>query len=106
MHKVIRLSGRYVMNILLSIDQLANSVLLGDPDETICSRIGRIKRKWGGRVPARRPVTWLADKLLELIDKGHAIDSIEEGKGSQGLVDRPPPKEESAGLISSTWRPA
>ena len=32
---------RFVVNYLLAIDQLANTLLLGHPDETISSRLGR-----------------------------------------------------------------
>ena len=32
---------KYLKNILISIDQLANTLLLGSPDETISSRLGR-----------------------------------------------------------------
>ena len=39
------LASRYLWNVLLSLDQLGNSLLGGDPDETISSRVGRIKRK-------------------------------------------------------------
>lgn len=84
-----KLLGRYAMNVLLSLDQLGNSILLGDPSETISSRIGRIKVKWGGKVPLRRPITRLTDIVLEKIDPGHTIDAIEDGEGHDGLVDKP-----------------
>lgn len=32
---------KYIRNILISIDQFANTVLGGDPDMTISSRLGR-----------------------------------------------------------------
>lgn len=81
--------GKYIMNILISLDQLGNSILLGDPDETISSRIGRIKQKWGGQVPWRRPVTRVTDWVLERIDPGHSLDAIEPDEGSDGLVNKP-----------------
>lgn len=81
--------GKYIMNVLISLDQLGNSLLLGDPDETISSRIGRIKRKWGGRIPWRRPVTRIADWVLEQIDPGHSLNAIEPDEGADGLVDKP-----------------
>ena len=81
--------GRYLMNILISIDQLGNSILCGDPDETVSSRIGRIKRKWGGRIPRWRVFTRMADWTLERIDPGHSIDAIEDDEGGNGLADRP-----------------
>ncbi len=32
---------KYIKNILISIDQLVNTFLGGDPDETISSRLGK-----------------------------------------------------------------
>lgn len=32
---------RFIINLLIAIDQLANTVLLGHPDETLSSRLGR-----------------------------------------------------------------
>ena len=32
---------RIIINLLLAVDQLANTALLGHPDETISSRLGR-----------------------------------------------------------------
>lgn len=32
---------KYLYNILIGIDQLANAILGGDPDETISSRLGK-----------------------------------------------------------------
>ena len=81
--------GRWAINILLSLDQLLNSILLGDPDETVSSRIGRIKQKWGGSVPLFRPITRITDKILDKIDPGHSLDAIEEDEGEDGLVDKP-----------------
>jgi len=81
--------GKYCVNILLSLDQLLNSILAGDPDETCSSRIGRIKRKWGGAIPRWRVFTRITDAILERIDPGHSIDAIEEDEGGAGLVDRP-----------------
>lgn len=79
---------QYTWNLLISLDQLANVLFfLGDPDETVSSHIGRVKRRNGGRVPRHRVVMRLLDKILEKIDPGHSIDSIEEDEGGDGLVD-------------------
>ena len=42
----------YLMRVLIAIDQLANAVLLGAPDETLSSRAHRAWRdgKWFGQV--------------------------------------------------------
>jgi len=36
---------QFIFNLLLSIDQLANTILLGHPDETLSSRLGKAKGK-------------------------------------------------------------
>jgi hypothetical protein len=33
---------QYIYNLLIAVDQLINAVLLGDPDETISIRLGRV----------------------------------------------------------------
>ncbi len=32
---------QYIWKVLLALDQLGNTILLGDPDETISSRLGK-----------------------------------------------------------------
>ncbi len=49
--------GKWLLNILISIDQLGNTIAGGDPDETISSRLGKLKVKHGGKIPWRRPVS-------------------------------------------------
>ena len=65
----------YFWNILISLDQLANTVFAGDPDETISSRSGKYVRKGRGWFPCQ------LCKLLNLFDKNHCIRSIEEDEG-------------------------
>ena len=64
---------RYLVNLFLGIDQLCNTVLLGHPDETISSRLGRSKvhgHKYG----------WV--KLLRIIvDKMFFFDKGPNGEG-------------------------
>jgi hypothetical protein len=38
---MIRSFRLYVLNIMVAVDQLVNAMLLGDPDETISSRVGK-----------------------------------------------------------------
>lgn len=68
---------QYFWNILISIDQLANTLLGGDPDETISSRAGKYARRGRGWVPCQ------LCKLLNLIDKDHCIRNIEEDEGER-----------------------
>lgn len=43
MVKVAKYSIKYIITILIAIDQLFNTLLLGDPDETLSSRSYRCK---------------------------------------------------------------
>lgn len=77
--------GRYVFNNLIALDQTWNTRFGGDPDETISSRLGKIKRANGGKIPWSRPLCKVIDSGLEIIDKNHSIDAIEEDEGKNGL---------------------
>lgn len=65
---------RYLFNILLAIDQFLNVLLLGDPDETISSRVGK-KHPWAARI---------VDRLF-WFDPRHTERSAEPDEGAQGL---------------------
>lgn len=78
--------GKYLVNILIGVDQLFNALSGGDPDETISSRIGRMKRDNGGSVPLRFPVAKLLDKILEDIDPNHCLEAIEEDEGENAIL--------------------
>ena len=70
----------YHWNLLIALDQVGNALCGGNPDQTISGRLGQIKRMHGGMIPAwkgyglARPL----DALLEWIEPGHAMKSIEE----------------------------
>ena len=72
---------KYVINVLIGIDQFFSALFLGDPDETISSRIGKVKRKHNGVIPWRKPLIKIIDWGLEQLDPGHSIDSIEDDEG-------------------------
>jgi len=79
---------QYLRNILITIDQALNVVFfLGDPDETVSSHIGRVKRDNGGRLPRYRVVMRALDWFLDWLDPNHSIDSIEEDEGRDSLLD-------------------
>lgn len=74
---------RWAYNVLIALDQLGNAISGGDPDETISSRLGRLKLHHNGTVP-RRAWFYLArplDVVLEWIDPSHSINSIKESCG-------------------------
>ena len=66
---------RYIWNILISIDQFINTVLGGDPDETISSRMGKHLAKHDC------PFCNFMCGLLNLIQKDHCVKSIEADEG-------------------------
>lgn len=92
--------GKFFINILIGIDQFGNVVTGGDPDETISSRLGKIKMKYHGRIPWRRPLAKILDWGLDKIDRDHCIESINHDEGVDAIADRldheghelPPPK--------------
>ena len=80
--------GKWLLNILISIDQLGNTIAGGDPDETISSRLGKMKVKHGGRIPWTRPVSKIIDWGLDKIDPNHSIDAIEQDEGENAILDK------------------
>lgn len=66
---------RYLVNLLISVDQLGNSILGGDPDETISSRAAKKADRRGWKILAR---------LLEAIDPGHLARAREDDEGANG----------------------
>jgi len=80
--------GKYIVNCLIGVDQLGNALLGGDPDETISSRLGKIKRHHNGVIPWYRPLSKIIDLGLDKIDPNHSIDSIEYDEGKNALLDR------------------
>lgn len=73
--------AKWGLNVLIGLDQLGNAIFGGDPDETISSRIGKIKKANGGRIPWSSPVAKVIDAGLEKIDPGHSIRCIEADEG-------------------------
>ena len=71
---------KYVWNVLIGIDQLANAILFGDPDETISSRLGKRARS-GKKDWVTRFLCWALDK----IDRNHCEDAIEEDEGNDAI---------------------
>ena len=69
--------ARYFLNVAIGLDQFANTWAGGCPDETISSRLGRIKEAHGGKIPWTRPLAKVIDWGLNGIDKNHSIDAIE-----------------------------
>lgn len=63
---------RYILAILIGIDQLFNSFFGGDPDETISSRWGRTKDN--------SEVAKIGCEVLDVVDSNHCEDAIEPNR--------------------------
>ncbi|HYM16789.1 MAG TPA: hypothetical protein VEZ14_14650 [Dehalococcoidia bacterium] len=64
---------RWLRNVLIASDQWLNALALGDPDETISSRIGKARRR-------SRAADVLCDALGRA-DAGHCERAIEDDEG-------------------------
>lgn len=69
--------GRYLLNLLVAVDQLLNTLAFGDPDETLSSRMGK-------RVH-RCKLCRAACRLLHLFDPNHCEKTIEHDEGKDEI---------------------
>lgn len=81
----LKLIGQYLFNQLYGLDQWVNTVLAGDPDETLSGRMGR----YLVANPNTRGFAYKLCKLLHKLDPDHCIKSIEEGQGGRDLFFNP-----------------
>ena len=72
---------KYIQNLLLALDLMLNAIFLGDPEETISSRIGKKVQRSGKDCK----VCHYLCKFLDWIDPRHCRDAINwnEGRGSE-----------------------
>jgi hypothetical protein len=66
----------YLKNLLIALDQLANAVLGGDPDETISSRLGKASDPLG---------VWARGVVDGIFGKDHCDKSVEKDEGNKGF---------------------
>lgn len=79
---------RYLLNVLVAIDQLFSTLLGGDPDETISSRLGKAARGDYGVLQSYLwlPVMWAVDLLFWPLDGwNHCRRRIEEDEGRHAI---------------------
>ena len=74
MSKALRFLRKKTFNVLIGVDQFANVLLLGKPDETISSRVGRAYLK--GK-PLAKPARAIIDTLFLPFGKDHCVKAIE-----------------------------
>ena len=72
---------KWLYNILVSIDQLANTLAGGDPDETISSRAGKALRK-------NRLWSKMICRFLDIVEKEHCKLRIDETEGDDQVWRR------------------
>lgn len=66
---------RWLWNILVSLDQMLNTLLRGDPDETVSSRAAKARqrgRRWG----------CVLCRCLDWLDPGHCAGAVELDEGA------------------------
>jgi hypothetical protein len=68
---------QFIKNLLVSIDQFFNVLMLGDPDETISSRAGRVWPDSGWRKFIDRLMFWQTK---------HCHKAIEKSEGKRDLL--------------------
>lgn len=82
--------GRYLLNVLIGIDQLANALCGGCPDETISSRLGKMARGDYGPIwrAVTAPLRWAVDAVFRVVfrQSDHCRSHIEEDEGSGDLL--------------------
>jgi len=88
-----RKTGAYLLNVLISVDQLVNTIAAGDPDETISSRVGKVRERHGGQIPWSSPLCKIIDSTCEIFDKNHTLEAIERDEGQMTTEDRKCPIE-------------
>lgn len=66
---------QYFFNILIALDQLANTLFFGDPDETISSRLGR-----------EYPNSILRKVVDFFFGKGHCRDVADNGDSGKSIL--------------------
>ena len=75
---------KYLWNLLISLDQFANTAFGGDPDETLSSRWS----KWRDRGDWRAVVGRFACRWLDWIDPGHSEKYREPDEGRDAVLAR------------------
>ena len=79
--------GKWIVNVLIGVDQLGNALWGGDPDESVSSRIGKMKLYYKGRIPWYHFFFKVIDWGLNKIDPNHSIDAIEHDEGKDAVIE-------------------
>jgi cyclophilin family peptidyl-prolyl cis-trans isomerase len=74
--RYINIIRKYMYNLLLSLDQLLNTILGGDPDETCSSRVGKYYKGSIFHKVINKIFFWQKDHCVESIDKTEGNDAV------------------------------
>ena len=82
--------GRYLLNVLIVIDEVGSTLTGGDPHETISSRLGKAHLGEYGKTwkvltaPLFYAVDWVA--LTFFGQKDHCVSAIDPNEGSEASL--------------------
>ena len=89
MTRFLRRTWRYVLNVLIAIDQLGNALVGGDPDETLSSQVGKWMRR--GEHGDKGALYWRWRAFRDFIERiglfprSHWEEAIEPDEGRPPL---------------------
>lgn len=76
--------GRWAYNVLLGLDLFANALLMGDPRESISSRLGKWQEAGGWRGAVAGGLCPAVSLIM--IERDHCRRSIDRGAGARGVL--------------------
>ena|ERR1700677_1445281 len=76
----------YVKNVLVVLDCLGNTILGGDPDETISSRSSKAQLYEQSEVPPSYGWGCRMCSFLAIFQEGHCAKALERNKGHRAVV--------------------
>lgn len=76
--------GRWAYNVLLSADFFANALMMGDPRESISSRLGKWQQMGGWRGDIADAICPPLDLLM--LERDHCRQSIDRSVGARGVL--------------------
>lgn len=83
-----RVAFKYILNNAMAIDCLCNALAGGDAQEFVSSRLGKLQKKYNGKLPTWRVLSRFLIWGLDKIDKDHCLEAIQPDEGADALLDR------------------
>ncbi len=83
-----RVAFKYILNNAMAVDCLCNALAGGDPQEFVSSRLGKLQKKYNGKLPMWRVLSKFLIWGLDKIDKDHCLEAVQPEEGADALLDR------------------